>query len=54
MSACFVERVEGEGEMIHPKNPMKPKRKPLKLLRPLLNEADTRSIKNLGKPIKRK
>jgi hypothetical protein len=37
-----------------PKRPMKPKRKPLKTLKPRLKEADTQSIKNLSKPIKRK
>jgi hypothetical protein len=48
-----LSRLEGKGEMIHPRNPMKPKRKALKT-KSRLKWADTRSIKNLGKPVKRR
>jgi hypothetical protein len=46
-------RPEGKGEMIRPKNPIKPKRKALKT-KSRLKRADTHSIKNLGKPVKRR
>ena len=39
--------------MMYPKNYIKPKRKALKT-KPRLKSADTRSIKNLGKPVKRR
>jgi hypothetical protein len=39
--------------MMYPRNYIKPKRKALKT-KPHLKSADTPSIKNLGKPVKRR
>ena len=48
-----VMKLKGMGQMMYPKNYIKPKRKALKT-KPRLKSADTRSIKNLGKPVKRR